>query len=96
MQFIAKPIHAKNTDTSEASSRKLKAPSIILYQYETCPFCCKIRTYLDYYGIEYKKVEVHPIFKREISFSDYKKVPIVIADDEIQVINSFYLLIPGN
>ena len=44
-----------------------------------------MRTFLDYYGIEYTKVEVHPIFKREISFSDYKKVPIVIVDDEIQV-----------
>ena len=44
-----------------------------------------MRTFLDYYGIEYTKVEVHPIFKREIGFSDYKKVPIVIVDDEIQV-----------
>lgn len=30
-------------------------------------------------------MEVHPIFKREIDFSNYKKVPIIIVDDEIQV-----------
>ena len=48
-----------------------------------------LRTFLDYYGIEYTKVEVHPVFKREIGFSDYKKVPIVIVDDEIQVLRYF-------
>jgi len=97
MRFLTTPIHAKTNDENKATPRNLKLPNIILYQYETCPFCCKIRTFLDYYGIEYTKVEVHPIFKREIQFSNYKKVPIVIADDDIQVQPRypFYHLITG-
>ena len=86
MRFITTPVHAKHSNNKTGTISKLsKLPSITLYQYETCPFCCKIRAFLDYYGIEYTKVEVHPIFKREIEFSNYKKVPIIIVDDEIQV-----------
>ena len=48
-----------------------------LYQYATCPFCCKVRTFLDFYGIDYDIVEVNPLFRNEIKFSDYRKVPIL-------------------
>ncbi|CAI5449747.1 unnamed protein product [Caenorhabditis angaria] len=49
-----------------------------LYQYETCPFCCKVRAFLDYYGFSYEIVEVNPVTRSQIKFStDYKKVPIV-------------------
>jgi hypothetical protein len=34
--------------------------------------------------MEYKIVEVDPIFKKEIKFSEYRKVPIVVIQD-IQV-----------
>lgn len=48
---------------------------IRLYQYETCPFCCKVkyfnilknkyslqvRAFLDYYGFSYEAVEVNPV-----------------------------------
>jgi len=52
-----------------------------IYQYATCPFCCKVRAFLDYYGIEYEKVEVNPVSRKEIKFSDYRKVPIVKSDN---------------
>ena len=55
--------------------------SITLYQYQSCPFCSKTRAFLDYYGIQYKKVEVNPLFKREMKFSSYRKVPFIIVDD---------------
>ena len=58
--------------------------SITLYQYQTCPFCCKTRAFLDYHGISYKVVEVNPLFRREIKFSKYRKVPFIICD-EVQV-----------
>ena len=58
--------------------------SIILYQFASCPFCNKVRTFLDYYGLKYKIVEVDPLFKSEIKFSSYRKVPIVVIQD-IQV-----------
>lgn len=31
------------------------------------------------YGVPYRTVEVHPLFKSELAFSDYKKVPILVS-----------------
>jgi hypothetical protein len=50
---------------------------ITLYQYATCPFCCKVRAYLDYYGYKYDIVEVNSIFRQQLKWTNYKKVPIV-------------------
>ncbi|KAI1716400.1 glutaredoxin domain-containing protein [Ditylenchus destructor] len=48
------------------------------YQYQSCPFCCKLRAFLDYYGFSYDVIEVNPVTKSQIKFSpDYKKVPIL-------------------
>ncbi|KAK2588313.1 hypothetical protein KPH14_004330 [Odynerus spinipes] len=52
---------------------------LTLYQYQTCPFCCKVRAFLDYYGISYDVVEVDPVLRREISWSSYTKVPILLV-----------------
>ncbi|KAL6962986.1 prostaglandin-E synthase, partial [Sarracenia purpurea var. burkii] len=56
-------------------------------QYEACPFCNKVKAFLDYYDIPYKVVEVNPISKKEIKWSDYKKVPILMVDGE-QLVDS--------
>ncbi len=55
---------------------------ITLYQYEVCPFCNKVRAYLDYHNIPYKVVEVDPLRKTEMKqfSSDYRKVPIAIVN----------------
>ncbi len=60
-------------------------PTIKLYQYQTCPFCCKTRAFLDYYGINYEIIEVNPLFRREIKFSKYRKVPFIVCGDDVQV-----------
>ena len=62
---------------------------LTLFQYPTCPFCCKVRAFLDYYGFSYKVVEVNPVLRQQIKWTDYKKVPIVLAniEDGYQVIN---------
>ncbi|KAK6759374.1 hypothetical protein RB195_021141 [Necator americanus] len=53
-----------------------------LFQYQACPYCCKVRAFLDYYGFSYEVVEVNPVTKAEIKFSrDYKKVPILTSND---------------
>ena len=52
-----------------------------LYQYATCPFCCKVRTFLDYYDIDYEIVEVNPVTRKEIKFSDYRKVPFMRSSE---------------
>ncbi|KAF4657797.1 Prostaglandin E synthase 2 [Perkinsus chesapeaki] len=58
---------------------KTGAVKICLYQYESCPFCRKVRGVLDYHRLPYKLIEVHPLTKAETkAFApDYKKVPLV-------------------
>ena len=63
-----------------------------LYQYATCPFCCKVRTFLDYYDIDYDLVEVNPVTRKEIKFSDYRKVPFM-KSSEHQVILLLYIYV---
>ncbi|XP_064649078.1 prostaglandin E synthase 2-like [Lineus longissimus] len=53
---------------------------ITLYQYQTCPFCCKVRAFLDYYGFNYDVIEVNSVRQTEIKWSGYRKVPIVVID----------------
>ena len=62
------------------SNKEIKSIKVKLFQYHNCPFCCKVRAFLDYYGIEYEKVEVNPLLKTEIKFSEYRKVPIAMVD----------------
>lgn len=62
--------------------------SIVIYQYEVCPFCCKVKAFLDYNNIPYRVVEVDPLGKSELKWSEYKKVPVVLLDESKQVNNS--------
>lgn len=47
-----------------------------------------LSAFLDYYKIPYGVVEVNPINKKEIKWSDYKKVPILKVDGEQMVDSS--------
>lgn len=65
---------------SKTVKHEVKNPGgvkITLYQYVTCPFCCKARAYLDYFGYNYDIVEVNSISKKQLDWSTYKKVPVV-------------------
>lgn len=72
-------------------SRKIVVPEdttglkITLFQYPTCPFCCKVRAFLDYYGVSYDIVEVNAVLRQQIRWSSYKKVPILL----VQVPNGY-------
>jgi len=55
---------------------------VVLYQYDACPFCNKVKAFLDYHDIPYKVVEVNPMGKKELKWSDYKKVPVLVVDGE--------------
>ena len=60
-----------------------------LYQYEACPFCHKVKSILDYKGIDYEKIEVHPLKKTELAFSPgYRAVPIYMDSEGRQVNDS--------
>lgn len=61
----------------------LNRSNVSLYQYESCPFCRKVRSCLDYHKVPYTIVEVHPLNKKEAKeiSDDYKKVPVLRIDD---------------
>ncbi|KAF5770459.1 putative prostaglandin-E synthase [Helianthus annuus] len=69
---------------------------VVLYQYEACPFCNKVKAFLDYYDVPYKVVEVNPFSKKEIKWSEYKKVPILTVDGEPLVDSSAIIDQMGN
>lgn len=52
-----------------------------------------ISAFLDYHDIPYKVVEVNPLSKKELKWSDYKKVPILTVDGEQLVDSSGYSLL---
>ena len=53
---------------------------ITLFQYQTCPFCCKARAFLDFFGFSYDVIEVNSVMRKEVKWSKYKKVPIVVVE----------------
>jgi microsomal prostaglandin-E synthase 2 len=66
----------------ERVADKFAPKEVVLYQYDACPFCNKVKAFLDYHDIAYKVVEVNPMGKKEIKWSEYKKVPILVVDGE--------------
>lgn len=52
---------------------------LVLFQFQTCPFCCKVRSFLDFSGLSYSVVEVDAVLRQGIKWSDTKKVPIMLA-----------------
>lgn len=57
--------------------------NLTLYQYKTCPFCSKVRAFLDYNGLPYEIVEVNPVMRKEIKWSTYRKVPILMVNENV-------------
>jgi len=78
---------AAEVKAKERPPTDLLPQNVVLYQYQACPFCNKVRAFLDYHDIPYKVVEVNPLSKKEIKWSDYKKVPILTVDGE-QLVDS--------
>nr|CAG4644074.1 EOG090X08KD [Lepidurus arcticus] len=67
---------------SVSGSGDAKEPKLTLYQYQSCPFCYKVRAFLDYSGLAYDVVEVNPVYKRELKWSNYRKVPFLVINIE--------------
>ncbi|KAI6182001.1 Microsomal prostaglandin E synthase 2 [Aphelenchoides fujianensis] len=67
-------------------SRKIVSPvdktglGLRLYQYQSCPYCSKVRATLDYYGFSYDVVEVNPVTRTQLkAFKGYRKVPVLTS-----------------
>lgn len=56
--------------------------ALVLYQYEICPFCNKVKAVLDYFDVPYATVDVNPLTKGQLAFSAYKKVPVLTRGGE--------------
>ncbi|XP_071734709.1 uncharacterized protein [Rutidosis leptorrhynchoides] len=89
--LVEEPAFAK-----ELIKPDLMPKDVVLYQYEACPFCNKVKAFLDYYDVPYKVVEVNPFSKKEIKWSEYKKVPILMVDGEPLVDSSAIIDQLGN
>ncbi|WOG84571.1 hypothetical protein DCAR_0103755 [Daucus carota subsp. sativus] len=76
--YLEEQVYAKEMPLSPEKMPK----EVVLYQYEACPFCNKVKAFMDYYDMPYKIVEVNPLSKKEIKWSDYKKVPILVVDGQ--------------
>nr|XP_029503689.1 prostaglandin E synthase 2-like isoform X2 [Oncorhynchus nerka] len=66
-----------------------------LPNYKTCPYCSKVRAFLDYYGFPYKVVEVNPVMHTEIKWSsEYQTVPILMVEGKeiVQLNNSSVII----
>ena len=73
----------------KASQKNVTSLSkITLYQYAFCPFTWKLKAFLKYKNIPFDTVEVNHRTKQEISFSTYRKVPIVIDSNGVQINDS--------
>jgi len=89
-RFFCTPISAEGAVAGVASSVPSGAlpQKITLYMYSVCPFCNKLKAFLDYHQIPYDVVEVNPLTKKELEFSTYKKVPVAVLDDSTQLNDS--------
>jgi microsomal prostaglandin-E synthase 2 len=55
--------------------------SVVLYVYESCPFCNKVLQYCNAARVPYVVVEVDPLWKTQLSWaSDWGKVPVAVIN----------------
>ncbi|RTZ64860.1 MAG: hypothetical protein DSZ29_05025 [Aquificaceae bacterium] len=75
---------------------------LTLYQFNSCPFCWKVKALLNYTKQPFETVEVTPFGTPELDFTDHKKVPVLKDDDKvivesatiIEYINTHYTKLP--
>ena len=80
-----KRVYCRHTSTdrhSTSSNLTSHLPSLTIYEYPSCPFCGKVKAFLDFYNIDYTAVTVNPVSRKEIEFSKTKKLPLVIVGGE--------------
>jgi microsomal prostaglandin-E synthase 2 len=77
---------------------------LTLYQFDSCPFCCKVKALLNYAKQEYDVVEVTPFGMKELDFTDYRKVPVLRDGDKVitesativKYVNDNYVNLPND
>jgi glutathione S-transferase len=57
--------------------------NITLFQFETCPFCIKVRNFMNQHKIAYEIIEVDRANKPEEVTSTGGTVPVIYVDGEV-------------
>lgn len=61
---------------------------LVLHQFTTCPFCNRVKVFLDCNQVPFTTVEVDPISKREIAGRPYQKLPQLTIDPSVLLVDS--------
>ncbi|MGC8696884.1 MAG: glutathione S-transferase N-terminal domain-containing protein [Halothiobacillus sp.] len=56
---------------------------LTLYQFESCPFCWKVKALLHFSKIPYTVIEVNPMNSKELEPLGLKKVPVLVDGEKI-------------
>lgn len=64
---------------------------LVLYQFDSCPFCWKVKALMRSQGLEFQAVEVDPMKKAEVRAFGYEQVP-VLKDGETVLAESSDIL----
>lgn len=58
---------------------------LTLYQFRSCPFCGKVRAFLNHTQTPFDVVEVTPFGMKELDFTEHRKVPVLRDGDDVIV-----------
>ena len=56
---------------------------ITLYQFQSCPFCSKVRSLLNHINQPFEVIEVSPFGMKELDFTNHRKVPVLKDDEQV-------------
>lgn len=56
---------------------------ITLYQFDSCPFCWKVKALLNFAKQPHELIEVSPFGMKELDFTEHKKVPVLKDGEEV-------------
>lgn len=73
--------NSRHSFSTKVNSKTSTEPlNITLYQYATCPFCNRVKSYLDYVQLDYSVVEVNPMNKKELKPLNQTQVPVAVVN----------------
>lgn len=80
---VATATAAATTKTAAITDEK-KPLDIVIYQYDICPFCNKVKAVMDYLKIPYTTIEVDPVSKTQLKTLPvaYKLVPASLINGD--------------
>uniref|UniRef100_A0AAV1UHT3 GST N-terminal domain-containing protein n=1 Tax=Peronospora matthiolae TaxID=2874970 RepID=A0AAV1UHT3_9STRA len=88
-RFVPTTINYQSHSLTDTVNTNRAVPKVVLYQYEPCPYRCKVKAVLDYLKLPYDVVEVNPLTKKETkAVTKYAKVPVVTIDNDVVVDSS--------